>query len=272
MGEWLDEYPGLRVLAETTCSGAAGVCPDPVTAWWDLDLIFQPNVRERRFAYTVLFCLADHMGAAYVPYGHRSSSEMHVGTCTHRLAAMGRLPERVAALDALLAKHRPANAVEFTHEGTPRVKAPWRAGVIADAVSGLLGGRQLTVAMIGTVGLIAEELTARGHAVLVSDMEPTLIGRYAGGVRVQSALDNRVLIKQADVVLATGMILSNGTFPEILAMCREFNRPLCVYAETGSAIAEQLACTGVINLAISEPFPFYIAEGLSRIRLVRSEF
>ena len=78
------------------------------------------------------------------------------------------------------------------------------------------------------------ETTQFGH-VVTSDMEPVLA--------------------DADMVIATGMTMSNGSFDRLLTVARERSIPLLVYAQTGSAIAPCFLGNGVAGIS-AEPFPF----------------
>ncbi|MEJ2410340.1 MAG: DUF364 domain-containing protein, partial [Novosphingobium sp.] len=78
------------------------------------------------------------------------------------------------------------------------------------------------------------EITQFGH-VVASDMEPVLA--------------------TADMVIATGMTMSNGSFDRLLAVARERSIPLLIYAQTGSAIAPCFLDNGIAAIS-AEPFPF----------------
>jgi hypothetical protein len=67
--------------------------------------------------------------------------------------------------------------------------------------------------------------------------------------------DMNLVLDTADMIIATGMTLSNGSFDTILAKARKRNIPLIVYAQTGSAIVPRFMGQGVSAIC-AEPFPY----------------
>jgi uncharacterized protein (DUF4213/DUF364 family) len=63
------------------------------------------------------------------------------------------------------------------------------------------------------------------------------------------------IIYDCDMIIATGMTMSNGSFDTLLQAGRESGVPLIVYAQTGSGIAPNFLGNGVAAVS-AEPFPF----------------
>ena len=131
--------------------------------------------------------------------------------------------------------------------GTPDVRARARDA----AVAGLLDVAEGTkVALIGVVNPLVDAITARGGICLPCDFN---LRETASGLPVSR--DMTEVVDAADAVVATGMTLTNGTFDVLVDRCREQEKPLAVYAQTGSAVARAFLGSGVTALS-AEPFPF----------------
>jgi uncharacterized protein (DUF4213/DUF364 family) len=63
------------------------------------------------------------------------------------------------------------------------------------------------------------------------------------------------VLQKADLVIATGMTMSNGSFDRIIDLVQQRQIPLIIYAQTGSAIAPQFLGKGV-TAVMAEPFPY----------------
>lgn len=260
-----------ELIAEHTC-GSSQLCDAQITAWWNMEVHFQPEPRERHFHYRILSCIVNGQGICYVDPAEPVSESQFLGTCAYNALFKANTQERVAILDALLQDRPATHAQCHSLHGTPKRKAHWRAALVADAVSRSLATTKKRVHMIGVVGLIADELIARGFSVTGTDMDPHLTANGSSfPIEVYSAEHNSILIRDCDLVLATGMTLGNGTFQDILAECTAQGKQIALYAETGSAIAETLAARGVIDMSIAEPFPFYIAQGTSVVRVTHAD-
>ena len=163
-----------------------------------------------------------------------------------------RTPVRVAALDAyfsLVCPHREqagAQRFDLPH-GTPLQRAQARD----QAIAGLLRIEPgMRVGLIGVVNPLVAAIVARGGVCLPCDFN---LERTQDGTQV--VRDMGPVLAQADLVIATGMTLSNGSFDDILTTLRAREVPLVVYAQTGSAIVPRFLGHGVAAVS-AEPFPF----------------
>ncbi|WP_198420932.1 ATP-grasp domain-containing protein [Massilia atriviolacea] len=163
-----------------------------------------------------------------------------------------RLPVRIAALDAYLNAVRPARESALAQAmllpaGAPPVRAVARDNAIAALVSIKPGQR---VGLIGVVNPLVEAITRNGGICLPCDFN---MERTQSGLEV--ARDMLPILEQADMIIATGMTLSNGSFDQILMAARRRGIPLIVYAQTGSGIIPRFLGDGVAAVC-AEPFPF----------------
>ncbi len=163
-----------------------------------------------------------------------------------------RTPVQVAALDAYLSltcphREQPRAQRFLLPQGTPLQRAKARD----EAIAGLLRIEPgMRVGLIGVVNPLVAAILARGGVCLPCDFN---LERTQDGTQV--VRDMRPVLAQADLVIATGMTLSNGSFDEILATLRARAVPLVVYAQTGSAIVPRFLGHGVAAVS-AEPFPF----------------
>lgn len=162
------------------------------------------------------------------------------------------LPVRIAALDAYLASVEPHHVAPSAEEvvlpaGTPEVRARARDAAVAGLLDVSAGSK---VALIGVVNPLVDAITERGGVCLPCDFN---LRETASGLPVSR--DMTAVVDDADAVVATGMTLSNGSFDVLLGRCREQEKPLAVYAQTGSAVIRSFLGSGVTALS-AEPFPF----------------
>lgn len=166
---------------------------------------------------------------------------------------------RVAALDAHLAdrvphaQHPAARTVRIP-AGTSLEKSMARARAVAELVPVADGG---TVAVIGVVNSLLAALRERGAHPVPCDLKG---GRTEWGEEVLR--DHRAAIAGAQAVLASGMVLGNGTFDEIAALCAERGLPLVLFAQTGAAVLREMLGAQVRALS-AEPYPFFWLSGES---------
>lgn len=164
---------------------------------------------------------------------------------------------RVAVLDALLAhlvphgSHPRARSVRIS-AGTSLEKSMARARAVAGLVRVPAGGR---VAVLGVVNSLLVALRERDIEYLPCDFKG---GRTEWGEAVLA--DHQEALAGCEAVVASGMVLGNGTFDDIAARCRGRSLPLSVFAQTGSAIFRELVGEEVAALS-AEPYPFFWLTG-----------
>ncbi|MEJ4113142.1 Rossmann-like domain-containing protein [Corynebacterium kroppenstedtii] len=158
---------------------------------------------------------------------------------------------RMAVIDAVLADQRPHRddphgTVITLPTGTPLERAVARDDAIIDLLDPPAGA---TVALIGVVTPLVDAIIARGATPLLCDRNmDTCLG-------LPVAHDATDVLTDADIVLSTGMTVSDGSFDQIRTHCLEHTIPLYFYAQSGSAIIRHFLGDGVAGLT-AEHFPF----------------
>lgn len=233
--------------------------PDPATqfvvgAFWIRQSTRFPGTQQKYRNYYLLVRVGAYFGACCVERDALDSAvaEELSGQSVADLLADERLPVRIAALDAYLnaaLPHRDAAQARtlMLPYGAPPVRAVARDEAIASLVSLKPGQR---VGLIGVVNPLVAAIQQHGAICLPCDFN---MERTQDGLEV--AKDMQPVLEQADVIIATGMTLSNGSFDHILAAARRRNIPLIVYAQTGSGIVPRFLGDGVTAIS-AEPFPF----------------
>ena len=217
---------------------------------------------DRRSSYvnTVLSVrIGDAVGSCAVEPGECGDRQVQeiVGCRVDALLSHSEPAVQVAALDAYLAylhphtRHPQARTVQLA-PGDSMEKSTARAGVVADLVRVPAGE---CVAVIGVVNSLLAALRDRGVAYLACDLKG---GRTEWDDPVLR--DHTEAIERADAVVASGMVLGNGTFDEISDLCCARGIPLTMFAQTGSAVLRELLGSRVDALS-AEPYPFFWLTG-----------
>ncbi|MCQ4121285.1 hypothetical protein [Rhodococcus tibetensis] len=166
---------------------------------------------------------------------------------------------RVAALDAYLAHLRPHTSdARVETMQVPAGDSVQRSLARAWAVTGLVNSPQNgQVLVIGVVNSLLACLRDRGLRYVPCDLK--------GGVTEWGeaiVTDFTEALDDCDAVLASGMMLGNGTFDRLLALVAASGRPIpiAVFAQSGAAVARELLGRGVDALS-AEPYPFFWLTG-----------
>jgi hypothetical protein len=180
-----------------------------------------------------------------------------VGRTLAELLVDERRAIRVAALDAYLGlalphQDQPDAEAVIIPGGTTLEKSLFRAHRVVDLLDLRPGMR---VALIGLVNSLIQAIRERGAGCLPCDLN---VAQTEWGDPVSHCWQD--VVDKADVVLATGMTLSNGTFEPLLTRAKTRGAPVVIYAQTGSAIVPRFLGHGVIA-ASAEPFPFFSLHG-----------
>lgn len=244
-------------LVDQVQRGQYGPAPETVhvtTACWIRQSTQFPETAQKYKNYYLLMRIGRAFGACAVERDQVDSviAEDVAGQSVAMLLADARLPVRIAALDAYLGEvlpHRDAAEAQplWLPLGTPYE----RAHVRDEAIASLLDLQpDQRVGLIGVVNPLVGAIRTRGAVCLPCDfnMEATQWGDPV-------TRDMEQVLDAADLVIATGMTLSNGSFDRILERVRQRAIPLIVYAQTGSSIAARFVGQGVTALS-AEPFPF----------------
>lgn len=238
---------------------------------WEMDLAFCPHVGERTFQYHVKIAQTLRQGACYCFDDERTLDADLIGEDA-RYIQTDDICFRIAILDAAFAVFEDDAVREFYLQGTASEKASRRADIVVEEVLGQIEdqSKRPSIVNVGVIGTILEKLQQRDLDLYATDLDPALVGRRLGGVMVQDGERHTLeLVAQCDVALVTGMTLANNSLEEILRVARENETKLVLFNETGAWLAQEYCDSFGVDAVIAEPFPFYIFEGQSRIRLHR---
>ncbi len=166
---------------------------------------------------------------------------------------------RVAALDAYLTNRRPhasdarAETVQL-EPGTSLQRSMARARFVTGLVDAPLDGRVL---VIGVVNSLLACLRERGVQYVPCDFKG---GFTEWGESIVT--DFTAWVDDCDAVLASGMMLGNGSLDRLLELTAKTRRPVPVtlFAQSGAAVARELLGRGVDSLS-AEPYPFFWLTG-----------
>jgi uncharacterized protein (DUF4213/DUF364 family) len=101
-------------------------------------------------------------------------------------------------------------------------------------------------------------------------MSPDIIGRSLGGVTIRDGRENESFIKEADLLIVTGMTLVNGTLPALVEAAKKHNTSIMIWAVTGKNFGPYYTEHG-IDCVISDPSPFFYLPGPSSIEVWRRD-
>ena len=242
---------------------------------WHIDCIYKPSDAERKFIYQIVVAQTLAQGACY--YAGPRIQPDHlislVGTsysCEQQTPA----PVDIALLDSVANSVRQSTYIELYLSGPSSNKAVERARLIASEVNRLActlpNSRRLKVCNVGVVSLLVRELIGEGFEVTATDMDTEIIGRTLfESTTVDASTETLRRVSESDIAVVTGMTLSTETLPQILEAAKLAGTHLIMFCETGAGCASFLIDQGVASV-VSEPFPFYIYDGLTCIRVFRA--
>lgn len=255
----------VEKLIEDAKTGRLGPSPHELAvpyAFSTLQRSRHPGWQSSYANYVAHLRAARSLGSCFFEPGQldQAAIEACVGATLGTLLDHAALPIRIAALDAYLAE-------VFPHEemARRRLAAPITlpAGTTiekmharTDAVLDLLSPRPgQTVAMIRVVNTLVHGLRRRSVSYLLCDFNAQ---PNEWGDRVYTSMEN--VLDRADLILATGMTLSNGSSDRLLDHARRAGTRLTVFAQTGSFVVPRFLGHGVGGVS-SEPYPFLWVTG-----------
>lgn len=238
---------------------------------WRIDLLFRPNINERTFNYTVVSAQTRGQGCCYCHSEDSVFLPSLIGQDARTVRPGSRSAE-IAILDAVFASFPTTPTNSFVLDGYAADKAMQRTEIVINEVLQQVrdvDGRPPQVVNVGVVGNFVKALLQHGINVKATDLEATLIGTAINGVKVEGGEHTLPLIAESDVALITGMTLATSALEDIIDTAKRSGTKLVMFAETGANFAEVYCNTLGIDVVVSEPFPFYIFQGRSIIKVYR---
>jgi hypothetical protein len=268
----IDEF--LRAKTELLLQEVGDEQRRIIKGLWEFELLFQPSPWERLFHYRVVSAMIQAQGASYMTPNERSGITSSLMGCdiARILPSITYNPLRIAVVDSFLGAVDSGLVPKVSVlNGSPIHKARRRAELLVQASETLVPSTTAKVLNVGAVASFVKALRAHGHQVTATDLDPAIVGRQIGGVTVESGDRTLELLSDADLAVVTGMTLANGSLDEIIGVARSSHTRVLLFAETGAYIAEHLCAARIIDAVFSEPFPFYIFQGQSKVRFSRME-
>lgn len=96
------------------------------------------------------------------------------------------------------------------------------------------------ILLVGYQPAIAEELVRHFNTVYITDMSPRNIGKVVGKVSVLDHTRNDDLIREVDIVLATGSSLLNKTLWDLYGTSSKFNEVFIIYGVSAAGASKIL--------------------------------
>jgi hypothetical protein len=266
----------FEILKEQALKKTAHFKPEDFTirGLWKVDLAFKPNPDERTFRYNFLVAQTMGQGSCYCDKTLEINEGLLGRDAREIISEMSCY--EIALLDSIYASIPKTPATVFELRGNSVEKAVSRGGIIVDEVDRLLkrispSPGDTTVVNIGVVGNLIKALKDKGYNVIATDLDDELVGKSIHGVEVEHGSRNYQHIGEADLAVITGMTLTTDALNDIVHVCQENDTRLVMFAETGANFGEEYCRTIGVDVVVSEPFPFYIFQGLTRIEIYRRE-
>lgn len=243
-----------------------------IKGMWGVDCLFQPKKDERVFDCD--FVVAQTMGQGCA-YGNSEGFERNylrslIGKNYFELSFTDAAVE-IAIMDSLYEKVFPVNwDYEICAQGTSAEKLHKRSEIIFNEAMHLLEGKKdKKVVNVGVVGDIIKTFVDEGIDISGTDFDSEIIGKEMfSKAPIYDGAKSLDYVAAADVAVVTGMALATGTIDGILKTAKQNNTKIIIFAETGANMADAYIKCGA-DVFVSEPFPFYIFNGESKMRVIR---
>jgi hypothetical protein len=243
---------------------------------WKVDLAFKPNVHERMFRYSFLVAQTMGQGCCYCDKDLEIDSAL-IGEDAREIVRTKDCYS-IAVLDSIFASVPRAPQAVHKFEGNSVEKAGKRASIIVEEVNRLalaMGKKpgEMRLLNAGVVGNIVLALKNEGYDVVATDFDDNMVGRTLHGVTVEHGARTYSFVKDVDVAIITGMTLTTDSLTDIVDTARMHDTRVLMFAETGANMGEEYTSEKIgVDICVSEPFPFYIFQGLTTIEVYRAKW
>jgi len=262
------------ILKEQALRKTAHLPPETFTVrgLWKVDLAFRPNPDERTFRYNFLVAQTMGQGSCYCDK-ELDINEGLLGKDAREIISEMSCYE-IALLDSIYASVPRSPAQVHELRGNSVEKAVTRGAIIVDEVERLLERmgavpQETTVVNVGLVGNLIKALREKRYNVRATDLDSKIIGTSIHGVTVEDGAKTYQAVRDADVAVITGMTLTTDALNDIVHVCQEHQTKLVMFAETGANFGDEYCRTIGVDVVVSEPFPFYIFQGVTTIEIYR---
>lgn len=264
----------FEILKEQALKKTAHFKPEDFTirGLWKVDLAFKPNPDERTFRYNFLVAQTVGQGSCYCDKTLEINDGLLGRDAREIISEMSCY--EIAILDSIYASIPRSPAEVHELRGNSVEKAVTRGAIIVDEVERLLKRmgavpEETTIVNVGVVGNLLKALREKRYNVVATDLDSKIIGTSIHGVTVQDGARTYQAVRDADVAVITGMTLTTDALNDIVHVCRENQTRLVMFAETGANFGDEYCRTIGVDVVVSEPFPFYIFQGVTTIEIYR---
>jgi hypothetical protein len=244
---------------------------------WHLECIYKPDPHERKFVYQILVAQTTAQGSCYYP-GSPISKETLISLVGEQydFTPSPNLALDIALLDSVANAFPQQAHIESWLSGSSSKKARERARIITSEVNRLActksHSRRLRICNVGVVSILIRELLHEGFDISATDMDTSIIGnKLFDSVLVNPSTETLKQVSESDIAVVTGMTLATETLADIIDTAAKTGTLVVIFAETGSGFSPFFIQRGVACV-VSEPFPFYIFDGITCIRVFRASF
>jgi len=239
---------------------------------WSVDCIFNPNAQERIFDFKFLVIKSLGQGCAYsmVKSYETEYLKRFIGMDIKDMM-FDDIAVEVAACDSVFDAYqqKPFHA-SYELRGPSTEKTAKRAEIVMNECRHLLKEvRDPKVVNVGVVANIARMLKESGYDVCGTDFDKDIANTMiCEDVYVYPGEKTDEMVAESDLAVITGMTLTTSSIDGILKTAAENCTKVVVFAETGANLGDFFLEAGADSF-ISEPFPFYIFDGISNIMVKR---
>jgi hypothetical protein len=239
---------------------------------WKIDLAFKPNIHERTFKYSFLVSQTIGQGSCYC------DKELVIDESLIGKDARDLIAERdcysISVLDSIYASIPRHPVAVHEIRGNSIEKTVKRNEILLAEVGHLLEdvtpkGEKARILNVGVLGNLIKGLTGKGYSVVATDLDEGILGTPVHGVTIEHGSKTYHYLKDVDVAVITGMTLATDAVGDIVDLCKQHDTKVIMFAETGANFGEEYCRTIGIDAVVSEPFPFYIFQGVSTIEIHR---
>lgn len=265
----------IKILREILINKTTSFSPEEFTirGIWDFNMRSQPRDGERVFTESGYLVATSGLGASFRQQESSQNIDGLIGEDGRYISINDKALE-VAILDACFSSVPKEPSEKFVLLGDTVSKASQRASIVSREVKKIAEKYSINdakVLMIGVVQTIVEEMEKEGLSTILSDLDPNLLNKEKEvGNPINNGNQNQELIPKCDIILVTGMTLATSTLDEIITTAMKYNKPVVVFAQTGSNLANEYLALGV-ETVVAEHYPWYCVPGKSTIETFRSE-
>ncbi|ENN96205.1 hypothetical protein J422_03623 [Methanocaldococcus villosus KIN24-T80] len=155
--------------------------------------------------------------------------------CVKDIFLLNHNPSLIATLNAVMRYLNLIDKTEHCQNSEPEECAKKLCEYLIDNY-----GEDIKVGIIGYQPAMIKCLAETFKNVIATDLNFDNVGRIRYGVPIYHGDMNEYLIKNSDVVLATGSTAVNGTICEILKLVRNYNKDIIFYGTSIAGVAKIL--------------------------------